>query len=108
MPARAPQDVRPPRPPMFDYLTVPEAPGHLRISVRKVYDLVSRNALPHRRAGGRLLFERASLERWVRSNGSESGLAAGPPVLAGSHDALMDWAVRASRSSLAMLCRGSR
>ena len=93
---------------MSDYLTVPEAAQYLRISVRKVYDLVSRSRLPHRRAGGRLLFERNALADWVRSSGGAFGMAAPPVVMAGSHDALMDWAVRASRSTLAALCRGSR
>ena len=91
-----------------DYLTVPEAAAHLRISPRKIYDLVSRGGLPHRRAGARLLFERPALSQWVRGNGLEYGMATPPLVLAGSHDALMDWAVRASHSTLASLCRGSR
>jgi excisionase family DNA binding protein len=93
---------------MTDYLTVPEAAGYLRISARKVYDLVSRSGLPHHRAGGRMLFERAALAQWVRSSGREAGMPPPPMVLAGSHDALMDWAVRASGSTLATLCRGSR
>ena len=93
---------------MADYLTVPEAASYLRISTRKVYDLVSRSGLPHRRASARLLFERTALAEWVRSSGRESGMPAPPLVLAGSHDALMDWAVRASQSTLATMCRGSR
>ena len=93
---------------MADYLTVPEAASYLRISARKVYDLVSRSGLPHRRAGARLLFERTALAEWVRSSGQELGMPAPPLVLAGSHDALMDWAVRASQSTMATLCRGSR
>ena len=93
---------------MSEYLTVPEAATYLRISARKVYDLVSRSGLPHRRAGARLLFERIALAEWVRSSGRGVGMPALPLVLAGSHDALMDWAVRASRSTMATLCRGSR
>lgn len=91
-----------------DYLTVPEAAAYLRISPRKVYDLVSRSGLPHRRAGARLLFERSTLGDWVRGNGLKHGMPAPPLVLAGSHDALLDWAVRASHAALATLCRGSR
>ena len=93
---------------MAEYLTVPEAAAFLRISARKVYDLVSRSGLPHRRAGARLLFERTALAEWVRAGGLGLGLASPPLVLAGSHDALMDWAVRASQSTIASLCRGSR
>jgi excisionase family DNA binding protein len=94
--------------PQTDYLTVPEAATYLRISARKVYDLVSRSGLPHRRAGGRLLFERLALAEWVRGNGQDLGMPAPPLVFAGSHDVLLDWAVRASHSTLASLCRGSR
>ncbi len=94
--------------PQTDYLTVPEAAAYLRISPRKVYDLVSRSGLPHRRAGGRLLFERVALAEWVRGNGHDLGMPAPPLVLAGSHDVLLDWAVRASHSALASLSRGSR
>jgi len=93
---------------LSDYLTVPEAASFLRISPRKVYDLVSRSGLPHHRAGGRLLFERSRLSNWVSGNGLEHGMPAPPLVLAGSHDALLDWAVRASHAALATLCRGSR
>lgn len=89
------------------YLTVSEAATYLRISPRKVYDLVSRSRLPHRRAGGRLLFERVSLAEWVSGNGHDRGMQP-PLILAGSHDALLDWAVRASHSTMASLCRGSR
>ena len=93
---------------LADYLTVPEAAVYLRISPRKIYDLVSRSGLPHRRAGARLLFERTALAEWVRGNGQDHGMPAPPLVLAGSHDALLDWAVRASHAALATLCRGSR
>jgi excisionase family DNA binding protein len=93
---------------MTDYLTVPEAADYLRISPRKVYDLVSRGGLPHRRAGARLLFDRTALAEWVRGGGHEYGMPAPPLVLAGSHDALLDWAVRAGHTTLATLCRGSR
>jgi putative molybdopterin biosynthesis protein len=93
---------------MADHLTVPEAAGYLRISPRKVYDLVSRGGLPHRRAGARLLFDRTALAEWVRGGGHEYGLPTPPLVLAGSHDALLDWAVRAGHTTLATLCRGSR
>ena len=62
----------------MDYLTVPEAAVFLRISARKVYDLVSRSGLPHRRAGARLLFERTALADWVRSSGGDRGMPAPP------------------------------
>ena len=36
---------------------------------KAVYRLVERRKLPHHRAGGRLLFDRAELRRWVEEQG---------------------------------------
>ena len=90
-------------------LTVAEVARHLRLGTRTVYDLVARKGLPHARAGGKLLFDLAEVERWLaRDAGGEAarrGLP--PPTLAGSHDPLLDWAVRESRCGLALLTQGS-
>ncbi len=89
-------------------LTVAEVARHLRLGTRKVYDLVARKGLPHVRAGGKLLFEVAEVERWLaRSATGGQARAMAPPTLAGSHDPLLDWAVRESRCGLAMLTQGS-
>jgi len=58
---------------------------------------------------GKWLFPRALIDRWVLQNVS-SGVVATvpvPPVIAGSHDPLLEWAVRESGSSLAFLSGGS-
>jgi excisionase family DNA binding protein len=90
-------------------LTVAEVARHLRLGTRKVYDLVARKGLPHARAGGKLLFELAEVERWLARSASGSAAHRGipPPTLGGSHDPLLDWAVRESRCGLALLTQGS-
>lgn len=90
-------------------LTVAEVARHLRLGTRKVYDLVARKGLPHARAGGKLLFDLAEVERWLAQSASGSSAHGGipPPTIAGSHDPLLDWAVRESRCGLALLTQGS-
>ena len=106
MPARSRPNAAPSPAPA--HLTVAEVAGHLRVSTRKVYDLVARNGLPHLRAGGKLLFDLAAVERWLtRPEGTTGPGVLPPPTLAGSHDLLLDWAVRESRCGLALLTQGS-
>jgi excisionase family DNA binding protein len=90
-------------------LTVAEVARHLRLGTRKVYDLVARKGLPHARAGGKLLFDVAEVERWLAQSASGALPRAGipPPTLGGSHDPLLEWAVRESRCGLALLTQGS-
>ena len=90
-------------------LTVAEIARHLRLGTRKVYDLVARKGLPHLRLGGKLLFEVDAVERWLAQSAGGSAPRAGLPaaVIGGSHDPLLDWAVRESRCGLAMLTQGS-
>ena len=86
-----------------------EVAGHLRLGTRTVYDLVARKGLPHRRAGGKLLFDLPEVEAWLaRSSGGSAPSRGLPPALvAGSHDPLLEWAVRESRCGLALLTQGS-
>ena len=87
------------------YLTTREVAELLRVKERKVYDLAAAGEIPHRRITGKLLFPRAELMDWA---GVGSGaLAARPMVLAGSHDPLLEWAVRESGSGLATILNGS-
>ena len=77
----------------------------LRVKERKVYDLAASGDIPHRRITGKLLFPRTEIEHWLsgmRGKGHER-----PAVLSGSHDPLLDWAVRESGSGLAMMVNGS-
>lgn len=91
------------------HLTVAEVAAHLRVSPRKVYDLVGRKGLPHVRVGGKLLFELPAIQAWLTRPSPEApeSMALPPPTLAGSHDLLLDWAVRESRCGLALLTQGS-
>src|SRR5688572_11401647 len=87
---------------------VGEAADFLRLGPRKVYDLVAKGELPHTRAGAKILFEREALQRWLAGRASGAGTSRPlPSTIAGSHDPLLDWAVRESRCGLALLTAGS-
>ena len=96
---------------MSEFLTTKEVAALLRIKERKVYELVSQSAIPVSRATGKLLFPRAMIEAWVLRQADYrdgiEGLAPRPPVIAGSHDPLLDWSLRESGSGLASLFDGS-
>ena len=87
-----------------------EVAAYLRLKERRVYDLVRQRAIPHVRATGKLLFPRAQIDAWIAAKGGASGVAARarPPIIAGSHDPLLEWSVRESRCGLAILAGGSR
>jgi putative molybdopterin biosynthesis protein len=87
------------------YLTTKEAADLLRVKERKVYDLAAEGDIPHRRITGKLLFPRQALIDWV--NGDTGRGAERPDVVAGSHDPLLDWAIRESGCGLATLFDGS-
>ena len=90
------------------YLDVGEAADFLHLGARKVYDLVARGELPHTRAGAKILFEREALRRWLAGRASGAGSSHPlPATVAGSHDPLLEWAVRESRCGLALLTAGS-
>ena len=88
------------------YLTTREVAGLLRVKERKVYDLAAQGAIPHRRVTGKLLFPSAEILAWIEG-ASDSVPRERPAVLTGSHDPLLDWAVRESGSGLATLFNGS-
>ena len=96
--------------PMRELLTTDEAADYLRLSERKLYELVADRAVPCSKVTGRWLFSRAALDRWV-----SAGLIApaslaqvpAPSIVGGSHDPLLEWALRESNSGLASLPEGS-
>jgi putative molybdopterin biosynthesis protein len=96
---------------MPEFLTTKEVAALLRIKERKVYELVAAQAIPVSRVTGKLLFPREMVEAWVWRRaeyaGGTEGLHARPPVLAGSHDPLLEWALRESGSELAAFFDGS-
>ncbi len=91
------------RPPL--HMTTREVAALLRVKERKVYELAAAGEIPHRRITGKLLFPRDEVMDWA---GVGAGaLADRPLVLAGSHDPLLEWAVRESGSGLATILNGS-
>jgi excisionase family DNA binding protein len=95
-----------------EYLTTRELAELLRIKERKVYDLAAAGEVPCSRATGKLLFPRAAVEAWVTSKSigfdSMPVPASGPNVFLGSHDPLLDWALRESGAGLATFFDGTR
>lgn len=91
-----------------DYLTVRELAELLRIKERKVYDLAASGEVPCVKVTGKLLFPVAEIRTWV-AGGRAGNKARGarPAVFLGSHDPLLDWAIRQSRCGLATLFDGS-
>lgn len=94
---------------MPELLTTDEAAVYLRLSERKLYELVAAGAVPCSKVTGRWLFPKAALDRWVAAGLLTPQLAHGepPPIVGGSHDPLLEWALRESGSGLASLPEGS-
>ena len=88
------------------HFTTKEVAELLRVKERKVYDLAAAGEIPHRRITGKLLFPSTEILAWIEGRSGNSP-SERPPVLAGSHDPLLDWAVRESGSGLATLFNGS-
>jgi putative molybdopterin biosynthesis protein len=94
---------------MPDLLTTDEAAAYLRMSERKLYELVANSAVPCSKVTGRWLFPKAALDRWL-SAGLVTPMALAlpaPPIVGGSHDPLLEWTLRESGSGLASLPEGS-
>ncbi len=88
-----------------EFLTVPELASLLRIKERKVYDLAANGRVPVSRATGKLLFPAREVRDWIAGTGAAA--ATPPPIVLGSHDPLVDWAIRESGSGLATYFDGS-
>ncbi|UCH41909.1 MAG: helix-turn-helix transcriptional regulator [Gammaproteobacteria bacterium] len=85
-----------------EYLTTKELAELLRVKERKVYDLVASGEVPCTRATGKLLFPRKAIDEWLASNVTQPAMPARRPlIMVGSHDPLLEWALRASRCGLA-------
>ena len=94
---------------MQDLLTTDEAAAYLRLSERKLYELVANGAVPCTKVTGKWLFPKAALDRWLSAGlvAPALALAPAPPIVGGSHDPLLEWALRESGSELASLPEGS-
>ncbi len=89
-----------------EFLTVPELATLLRIKERKVYDLAASGTIPCTRATGKLLFPESDIRAWIATN--QSGVRKQrPAVFLGSHDPLLEWALRQSQCGLATYFDGS-
>ncbi len=93
-------------PQLREFLTVRELADLLRVRERKVYDLAAAGEVPCSRVTGKLLFPEAAVREWIAAGTSEAGRRM-PALFLGSHDPLLEWALRQSRSGLAMLFDGS-
>lgn len=94
----------------MDLLTTAEAADYLRLKERKLYELVATGGIPCTKVTGKWLFPKPELDHWltaslVRPNGL--GPAEPMPIVGGSHDPLLEWALRESKSGLATLPEGS-
>lgn len=90
--------------------TTAEAAAYLRLKERKIYEMVAEGAVPCTKVTGRWLFPKAELDHWlVASVTRPAGMAPPAPaaIVGGSHDSLLDWALRESGSGLATLAVGS-
>jgi len=100
---------------MSDFLTTRELAVLLRVKERKVYELAAAGTLPVRRVTGKLLFPREEIETWLGTRSGETPVVASvngkeggrPAVVVGSHDPLLEWALRESRSGIATFLDGA-
>lgn len=101
-----------------EFLTVRELAELLRIKERKVYDLAASGEVPCSRVTGRLLFPTREVRDWIAAASTGPGVAGAgatpaaapaprPQIFLGSHDPLLEWALRQSRCGLATYFDGS-
>ena len=91
-------------------LTTAEAADYLRLKERKLYELVADRQIPCTKVTGKWLFSRADLDRWLLSGMLRPPGALPPeppPIVGGSHDPLLQWALSESHAGLAILPEGS-
>jgi len=94
-----------------EYLTTRELAELLHIKERKVYDLAASGEVPCSRATGKLLFPRHAVHAWIAGKGVGLDQAepqtSCPNVFLGSHDPLLEWALRESDAEFATFFDGS-
>ena len=90
--------------------TTAEAASYLRLKERKIYEMVTEGTVPCTKVTGRWLFPKADLDHWLASSITRPAGMTRPepaPIIGGSHDPLLEWALRESGSGLATLAVGS-
>ena len=92
-------------------MNVREVADYLNIKQRKVYELVRLGRIPCSRVTGKWLFPQDLIDSWVAHGVAGEGVAPlphiAPPVVAGSHDPLLEWSLRESGCGLALMPGGS-
>lgn len=94
-------------------MTVQEVADYLRIKERKVYDLLAQKLIPCTRVTGKWLFPRFQIDRWLEKNSEIQHQALAPQapspplLLVGSHDLLLEWALRECHFPFAIQTTGS-
>jgi len=53
------------------WVGVDTAAAHLACKRQRIYDLVSRRTIPHRKEGSRLLFKLSHLDAWIEGGGAK-------------------------------------
>jgi putative molybdopterin biosynthesis protein len=94
----------------MQFMTTSEVAEYLRLKERKLYELVAEGAIPCTKVTGRWLFPKAEIDRWLAASLVRPGgmpVAEPPPIVGGSHDPLLEWALRESGCGLASLPEGS-
>ena len=94
----------------MEFLTTSEAADYVRLGERKLYELVTSGAIPCSKVAGKWLFPRHELDLWILSGlVRPAGMVAAdpPPIVGGSQDDLLEWALRESGSGLASLTEGT-
>jgi putative molybdopterin biosynthesis protein len=90
----------------MEFLTTSEAADYVRLRERKLYQLVTSGAIPCSKVAGKWLFPRHELDLWILSGlARPASMVASdlPPIVGGSQDDLLEWALRESGSGLASL-----
>lgn len=91
--------------------TVQEVAAYLRLKERKIYDLITKKRIPCTRISGKWLFPKAQIDQWLLQAGELTSCATEAPapaaVLVGSHDPLLEWALRESGSAFSLRITGS-
>src|SRR5689334_9027885 len=95
----------------LELLTTAEAAEYLRLRERKLYELIAERQIPCTKVTGKWLLPRADLDRWLLAGMARPyGVvpAEPPPIVGGSHDPLLQWALSETRAGLAILPEGSQ
>lgn len=94
----------------MELFTTAEAARYLRLKERKIYEMVAEGTVPCTKVTGRWLFPKAELDHWLAASVTRPAGLTRPepaPIVGGSHDPLLEWALRESGSGLATLAVGS-